>query len=286
MTLPDGIHAFAANDYHADCCDQPSLSASIAHKLVNQSPLHAWTAHPRLNPAFERQDSEKFDIGNALHALLLEGANGIAVIDAPDWRTKIAKEARDEARAEGRLPLLTKDADSVLEMLAAAKAQLAAHDADPAPFTAGKPEQTLVWQEDGVACRARCDWLHNDLSAIDDLKTTSRSANPEAYSRNLYSVGGDVQAAMYVRAVEKLTGRRPEFRWVVVETSPPYALSVVSPGPDVLALGEAKVEHALQLWRQCLETDSWPGYVNRVCYAELPGWEESRWLEREAREAA
>jgi hypothetical protein len=33
-----------------------------------------------------------------------------------------------------------------------------------------------------------------------------------------------------------------------------------------------------------LETDEWPSYQPTAYRAELPPWEESRWLEREARE--
>src|SRR5689334_23413702 len=43
---------------------------------------------------------------------------------------------------------------------------------------------------------------------------------------------------------------------------------------------EDKVKYALRLWRECLEADEWPGYAQQVAYAELPAWEESRWLAR------
>jgi hypothetical protein len=166
--------------------------------------------------------------------------------------------------------------------------QLQAFDVDPVPLTAGKPEQTMVWQDAqyGVWCRGRIDWLHDDLSAIDDLKTTTRSAHPEAFAKNLYSYGCDVQAAFYLRGLHAYLGEtlHPHpiaWRWVVVETSPPYGLSVIEPGPAVLELANAKVDAALKLWAECLERDSWPGYPTKVATAELPAWEEARWLARE-----
>jgi hypothetical protein len=136
-----------------------------------------------------------------------------------------------------------------------------------------------------VWCRGRIDWLHDNLSAIDDLKTTTRSAHPEAFAKNLYSYGCDVQAAFYLRGIQALKGSAVsgmmDWRWVVVETSPPYGLSVIEPGPAVLELADAKVDAALKLWADCLERDSWPGYPTRVATAELPAWEEARWLQRE-----
>lgn len=285
-----GIHELGAEEYHADIIDddRPSLSASIAHTLITRSPLHAWTAHPRLNPDFARTEEQKFDIGTVAHAILLEGTDIVYVCDFPDWRTNDAKEARDQARATGRVPLLAHQADDVAAMVEAAKAQLITIDTHPPILTEGKPEQTLVWEEDGVLCRSRVDWLRDDFTAIHDLKTTARSAQPEAYARALFGVGGDVQAAMYLRGLAAVTGSHQwaDFSWVVIETAPPYGLSVIRPAPDVLELGNRKVEYAISLWRQCLETGEWPGYSPEVAWAHAPEYEIARWLEREEREAA
>lgn len=281
MTEPLTI---AADEYHAGTDETPRLSSSIAHILCSHSPLHAWTAHPRLNPHYSRVEDPKFDVGRVAHSVLLEGEDVVYVIHEADYRKTVAKEAREYARSLGKVPLLSHHRDEVDRMVEAVREQIAAHEADPPLFADGKPEQTLLWEEDGVSCKARLDWLRTDLATIDDLKTTGRSANPDAYARALFGVGGEIQAAFYRRGVEKVTGERPVFRWVVVETSPPYALSVITPGADVLALGEAKVEWALKRWRLCMESGKWLGYGTDVHEAELPGYEEARWLEREARE--
>ncbi len=286
--IATGILEMPADAYHADPAERPSLSASIAHVLCTSSPAHARAAHPKLNPAFERQDEQHFDIGTAAHALLLEGDAGVAVIDAPDWRTNAAKEARDEARAAGRTPLLAKHWDAVQAMTDATDLQLNAIDVDPPLFAVpGKSEQTLIWEEpNGVVCRSRVDWLRDDFTAIDDFKTTSRSANPEQWSRSLFSFGGDVQVAFYLRGLRAVTGKDAAFRFVVQETFAPYALAVFQLGPDALTLAEAKVEYAIAKWAQCLERDEWPAYPQRVCHIEMPAYEEMRWMEREGREEA
>lgn len=274
-------------DYHsAEVTDTPCLSSSIAHILCTQSPAHARAAHPALNPDFERVEDVKFDLGNVVHALLLQGIDRAFVVHGyDDWKKVAAREARDEARREGKIPMLAHQREAVDAMMIAVSAQLIAHEADPPLFQDGAPETTLRWDEDGITCKARLDWLRHDVVTIDDLKTTSRSAHPDAYARNLFSVGGDIQAAFYLRGVRAvLPNADPTFRWCVVETHPPYALSVITPGPDVLALAEAKVEWAIKRWRLCLEQDYWASYGTDVHRAELPAWEEARWLEREARE--
>jgi hypothetical protein len=289
-----GIYAIPVESYHADeiaaggdSLETPTLSASIANILINKSPAHAAAAHPRLNPDLERVESDKFDIGTAAHRLLLEGDNAIDVVDAADWRTAAAKEARATARGAGRIALLPKQAEAVVATTAAARVQLSGHSAQPPLFTDGKPEQTLVWEDaHGVICRARLDWLRDDYAAVDDLKTTSASADPEKWTRTMYGMGGDVQVAFYMRGVERLTGIKPVFRFVVVETYPPYALSVVDLAPSALALADDKVQRAIDLWATCLENDFWPAYPTSVASIEVPTYEELNWLAREQEAAA
>ncbi len=278
--IEPGIHQMTAEAYHALETPTPVLSSSIARLLIGSSPLHAWAAHPYLG-AQPGQEKEAYDIGTIAHALLLEGSNAkVVIVDAADWRTKDAQMRRDAARAEGKLPILAAKWKDVQAMVTAAGAQLDQHE-PPTPFTGGKPEQTLVWEEDGVWCRARLDWLHEGGSYIDDYKTTSLTANPEVWCRSVFSTGAAIQAAFYVRAVRAVLGVEAVFRWVVQETSPPYALSAISLGPDALTLAEKKVIFAIDLWRECLASGKWPGYPTRTAYATLPPWVEAAWMERE-----
>jgi hypothetical protein len=281
-----GIYSMDASEYHADAIDKerPSLSASIAHLLVSQTPRHAWTAHPRLNPDYVARHEDRFDVGNVAHALLLERRSveeACVIVEADSWRTHAAKEEGACARAEGKTPLLRKQVEAVIAMLRATHTQLDAHAADPPLFVDGACEQALVWKENGITCRSRVDWLRDDRTAIDDLKTTSASADPERWSRTLFSIGADVQTAFHLRGVRALTGQEAVMRYVVQETYPPYALSVCALGPAALAVGNDKVERAIALWRRCLERDEWPAYPTEIAYAELPPWEEARWLARE-----
>lgn len=284
-----GLLTIPAHEYHADPADVPSLSSSIAHLLVTTSPAHARAAHPKLNPDFERVEDEKFDVGNVAHQMLLEGRDAVEVVYENDWRTKAAKEARAVARLDGKIPLLAKHWEQVQAMADAVRAQLGEFDCDP-PLLApgGKPEQTLIWEdEEGVTCRALFDWLHDDMSAVDDLKTTARSANPETWSRTLFGIGADIQVAFYLRGLEQVFGVTDvEWRFIVAESQPPFAVSVVSLGPDALALAQDKVTWAIRKWRDCLASGLWPAYPLRVCYADLPPWEEVRFAEREMRDAA
>ena len=281
-----GLHECSAADYHADPCDAPSLSSSVAKILLDQSPLHAFMAHPRLNPDHEPDQRDDYDIGTACHALVLEGEDSIVIVDAEDWRTKVAKQQRDAARADGRIALLRKHYNDVLRMAVALHEEVVASE-PPSVLSMkhGVPEQCLIWQErNGIWCRARPDWLRNDHRLIADYKTTTNAA-PDAWIRSqLFGLGYDIQAAFYLRGLRAVFGHDAAWRWVVQETKPPYAVSIIAPTPAVLALADKKVERAIAIWGECLKAGLWPGYGTRVAWADLPTWQEQKWLDRELRD--
>jgi hypothetical protein len=271
-----------AEAYHRDDTgDVPTLSASMAHILTTQSPAHAFAKHPKLNPNYERTAEDKFDVGTVVHSLILEGIDCIHVVDATDWRTAAAKAERDEARAAGKIPLLAAQAGRVEEMCDAIGGQLNAFDLKPRPFTNGDPEVCLTFELEGVKCRALIDWLHIGGSVVCDLKTTGASAHPLAWAKTAMSIGADVQVAMHSMGVEAVYGVVPQWRYVVVETYPPYALSVVEPDAQMVALGTDKVRAALNIWRDCLATGVWPAYPARVERIGPPGWATAQWMERD-----
>lgn len=261
-----------AAEYHADPCPAPSLASSIGKTLINVSPAHARLEHPRLNPDFASKEEARFDLGSVAHELLLEGETSVSVVEADDWRTKAAQEQRDEARANGRIPLLAKDWDRVEAMRRAALRQLEWFSIDPAPLTGGRPEQTLIWNDNGVWCRARYDWLHDNHSAIDDLKTTAASADPAKWSKTMFNIGADFQAAFYLRGMQKAFGVTPVWRFIVQENYPPYALSIVTLSPEVLANASRRVDDAIRLFGKCLADNHWPGYSRQVSEIPLPSW--------------
>ena len=281
-----GVYDVPAEVYHADdLCAAPCFSRSIGKLLIRRSPRHAWTAHPRLNPDHEPDDATKFDVGKAAHRLLLGGPEEFAIVAADDYRTKAAKEAREEALAAGRLPVLARQWEDVQAMVASCRAQLAAHEDAKDAFSSGEPEQTMVWQEGETWCKARLDWLPSDGRFFDDFKTTG-NAHPDAWSERVaFETGADMQAALYRRGIRALgLARDPLFRFVVQEIEAPYALSVCALTPAAIDMADRELDRALELWRWCLENDSWPGYPARTCYVDPPPWQERRRLDAEARE--
>jgi hypothetical protein len=283
--MSDTLRDIPASAYHADeITDVPTLSSSIVKLLLTASPAHAKAAHPKLNPDLQREAEDKFSLGSAAHSLFLEGITAVSIAPYDNWKTKAAQELKAEARANGQIPMLAGHWDECQAMVESLRRQCDGHPEGPF-FTHGAAEQTIVWEDEfGVMCRARLDWLRNDYGAVHDLKTTRASASPDAWSRTALSIGADIQAALYLRGCRAVFGGEADFRFIVVETTPPYALSVFTLAPDALALAEKKLSWAMKTWAMCLRNDDWPAYPQRVAHIEAPPWVEAQWLERELRE--
>lgn len=284
--IKPGLYRMSMADYLADPCAVPSISSGCAYTLITQSPLHARHEHPRLNRFREREASEASDMGSIVHALLLEGRDdGLVAIDAPDWRTKAAKEARDAARAEGKHPILAHRVQDVRAMLGAARDYIASSEL-AGVFDDGESELTMIWQEGDVWCRARPDWLTTDRSVLLHYKTTQGSAEPESFTRGmLIGMGYDMAAAFYDRGLYAVARpRKSTTVFLVQECSPPYACSLIALSGELQDMADAKVSKAIALWDRCMKSGFWPAYPNRICYAEPPAWAQKAWEERQAAE--
>ena len=277
-----GCYQLPLRAYVHDPVIEPSLSASICHTLTTQSALHAWIEHPRLNPNYHPREDSRFDVGTVAHQILLEGhRNNIVTVEAEDWRTKSAKETRDSARAQNKLPILRHQMADVEAMLKAAQTYLTLSEIGEG-FAGGVSEQTMIWQTDGVYLRCRPDRMNQQERLIVDYKTTSASAAPTTFTRTILANGYDIQAAINLRGMRDLLGiDEARFVFLVQEIEPPYACSLVSLEPAFLAFADRKLEAAIKAWQTCTSTGKWPGFSSRICRAELPVYAEMQFAERQ-----
>ena len=285
---PAGVHQISADEYHSDPCAQPSLSSSIAKIMLAQSPLHAWTACPRLNPDWEPKDSKTFDIGRAAHRATLGAGSDFCAI--PDdilasngaASTKAAKEFIAHARESGLTPLKSGEVVQIEAMRAKIAAKLIALqiDLDPA-----HSEVVALAKIEGIWCRAMIDNVPADPRApLYDFKTTT-DASPEAAMRAVMNYGYDVQAAHYLDTWKAATGEDRMFRFIFQEKDAPFEVAVIEVGPDSLAMARKKIARARGMWANCLNASDWPGYPLGVHRVELPEFFHARWLERESFES-
>lgn len=279
--------------YLADPCIAPSLNATTAITLLQQSPLHAWTYHPRHPKPQPREDSHEANIGTVAHAMLLERSEeNVVMLDPKDYIGKrggipkgytndAIREARDAAYAEGKTPLLPPQMDACRAMRDAALAYLADLKKDrrgrviAEAFEQGESETVAVAQEGPIWLRCRPDWISNDRSVAVHLKTTARSAKPSTFIRGLLqSMAYDVALAFYQRVIAGAIGQAPEVYCILAqEQAPPYACSLIGLNPEYAAIVEQKVETAVTTWARCMSSGKWPAYPTEICYAEPRPWQ-------------
>jgi hypothetical protein len=275
--------------YHADPCPTPSLSASIATKIVRDSPWHGWAAHPKLGN-YREPPSKEMEVGTLIHAMLLGQNTRVAVIDAKHFRTKAAQEQRDEAREGGAIPILVHDYADLEVTVDAIKTELVAKGVLLDGMD-GKSERVAAWEEvtatGPILCRGMMDYTDLDSSqpVIYDLKSC-HSAHPETIRKHIVTYGYDLQRAAYLSAVSKIhpeLAGRVEYRWVFMELLEPEApkrviVTVAEASGTMRELGERRWQMACNKWSFCLKNNYWPGYVDGVLQVEAKPWDLEQYL--------
>jgi hypothetical protein len=256
LSFEPGIYPGVTNaDYHAD----EALGSTSLKTLATRTPAHY--QHDKAHPKF----SDAFTLGTAVHSVILEGdPSGIVVVDADNWLTRSAKEAKSAALGSGLQPLLTKEWAQVLAMNDA----VMAHPLARAAFTDHRAEESVFWEEDGLMLKCRPDaWKPGVLV---DLKT-ARDANPNEFGKTAHEFGYHQSAAHYIDGVKAATGEELPFHFVLVEKTAPYLVSVVELDIEAVNIGRQLNDRAKRIYRECVEMNTWPGYPSADLIS-LPMW--------------
>lgn len=271
-----GIYTIPEDVYHSDPVPSGSLSSSGARKLLPPS-CPARFRYEADNPPASKPH---FDLGSAAHKLVLDAGPELAVVDAKDWRTKAAKEARDQAYADGQTPLLAHEYDQVKAMAEAIRQ----HPVASALFDPerGTPEQSLFWVDDrsGIWRCARLDWLPDPRPdgrlIVGDYKTTT-AADPESIARSVARFGYYQQAAWYLDAISALVDVPAAFIFVFQEKTEPYLVTVAELDTAAIKAGRRRNREAIDLYARCKANDHWPGYGDgQIELVSLPAWAQER----------
>ncbi len=139
-------------------------------------------------------------------------------------------------------------------------------------FEDGQPECTIVFEIDGLLCKARPDWLAKDRKISLSYKTTKGSASPNQWIRTQLP-GYDTGIRLYEWGI-RLAANIDETRVVtlVQEQQEPYSCSLIALAPAWEALADAKLNEALTTWAACLKTGKFPAYPSAIAWAEPKPW--------------
>jgi hypothetical protein len=285
MTAPAlldvGLHyGISESRYHADPCVEPSLSSSLVRTILNRSVGHAKLEHPRLSKVTPREQTDAMVLGSTVHALMAGDVSNLATDGEFDnYKTKLAQEWRDSAKAAGKTPVLARTFQRA-EMIAAALRAGVFPDGMPK----GDHEVTAIWKEhpwgeDGPAiyCRARYDLLLFDAPHYGDIydwKTRSGSLTRDELARTIAGMGYDLQIAHYLRGLEVL---RPDIAQqsmtlTFVEVEEPYAVQSVCLSGESLARAKSQWRRLMHEWAVAYRNEAWPTAEPGTVMLDLPAW--------------
>ena len=281
MTHKNYTNEFSFTEYLEDPAPEPSVSKSTLHTLLTKSPLQAFNEHPRLG-GLKGDMSPRADLGTAAHAALLGGDERLVVLPYDSFRSKAAREDRDAAYNEGKIPVLEQTAEQVSAMAAVAReafSRLLGRDLDDSDR-----EHTMIWeQQDSLDstswCRARPDVFTHDRQWMIDYKTAS-TCHPLNWSKQTIASGGyDLQHAHYLSGAGHLGFHETRFGFLVQEIEPPYACSLVTLSNEWADLAQHKRAFGMRLWSKLMAANVWPGHDGGIVEVDMPKYEAFKWDE-------
>ena len=233
-------------------------------KTMNQNPELHWSAlkhmgrsaaHYRSNLLEPREASAQMNFGTLVHCLVLGGP--FTIYDQTKTRAGKAWDAFEAAHPDEFIVTVSEHerakrvAESVLLHPLAA------------PLLLGKKEEPWKVKMFGRECAGRIDVL--GAGRIVDLKTCSTS-EPGTFSRACLRMGYHAQLAWYQEAVRKSCGLTDGFECFIVgvETSAPYAVTVLRVTERALNEGAKLNRLWLEKLAACELADEWPAYTQSI----------------------
>lgn len=273
ITEPGLYPDIPEDQYHADPVPDGSLSVTSAKKLLPPS-CPAIFDYDRQHPP---ASTKAMDKGTVVHGLILGTGQPVEIIDAPDYKTKKAQEAKKAAIAAGSIPMLPAEQK---ECEAIARAVLADDDTGPL-FDSGDAEQSMFWVDDefGIWLRGRTDWLtFFDAPTVVDVKTTS-DASPAEFARSVDKYRYYMQDPHYRDGLAAILGCHPDeidFVFVAVPTTEPYLVMTYRLETEWTVLGRECNRIAREKYRDCTEAGVWPKWSNDITPLAMPYYAQRR----------
>lgn len=260
----------------------PYLSNS-GLKLFNLSPAHlkqsldseALRAAGKADPD---EPTPALIFGKAFHYYQLGFPGKIAVTpEGIDRRTKVGKTAWEYfcKNSEGKAIISADDFEAIKAMnkslMAHPKASKLLTLKDTLREAAGIFEHPVY----GYPCKIKTDLVSTQKIGtayiVSDIKTTI-CAHPDEFNRSIFNFKYHWQAYWYLKGAKALTGNDHKFMIIAVEKTPPYAVAVYEIGKAWLDIARPRIEPLETLYADCLASNDWQGYSNRVIISRPEKW--------------
>ncbi|WP_151867919.1 PD-(D/E)XK nuclease-like domain-containing protein [Acinetobacter soli] len=278
------IERMSNDEYHA--C--PEFSSSQLKDILRSS------AHFHSNNILkenERETKKHLDLGTLAHTLFLEPEqfeNEFVIGPKFDRRTKAGKEeaAAWEAENQGKI-IIDEDMLQGAKRIANNLRGLSSYQLMQDHY--GMAEASIFFTDPvyGLNLRIRpdyhivpCEAFPNGLQF--DVKTTT-DARPFKFMRSCADFGYDISAAMYREGFQQHygTAEKPEFIFLVAESSAPFNVKQYRASDLFLSIGERRYNKAKELLAESLLIDKWNGYSTELEDISLPQYMLNQAIENE-----
>lgn len=278
------IERMSNDEYHA--C--PEFSSSQLKDILRSS------AHFHSNNILkenERETKKHLDFGTLAHTLFLEPEqfeNEFVIGPKFDRRTKAGKEeaAAWEAANQGKI-IIDEDMLQGAKRIANNLRGLSSYQLMQDHY--GMAEASIFFTDPvyGLNLRIRpdyhivpCEAFPNGLQF--DVKTTT-DARPFKFMRSCADFGYDISAAMYREGFQQHygTAEKPEFIFLVAESSAPFNVKQYRASDLFLSIGERRYNKAKELLAESLLIDKWNGYSTELEDISLPQYMLNQAIENE-----
>ena len=253
-------------------------------KLLADSPLHYW--HRYLNPDYVAPEpSRALYLGSGIHCRVLEGLSEFSrrfVREAKfDKRTKAGKEGHAvwlESVGDAQV-LNADDWDIVNDVSAAVLKSPMASALLEGPNGSSEEVVQAIDDETGLMLKGKCDRIQtvDGKTYVIDLKTCSQmygGAGKSGFEKSVARFKYHWQAAFYTDLLNASGefGEIEGFLFVVVEKEAPHGIAIYDCPDQFMQVGREQYREALRTYKQCAETNTWPGFDSTIVSLELPRW--------------
>ena len=228
-----------------------------------------------LSGEYERKENKAFDIGSAVHTLVLEpekfDGQYACITDKPPVRRGAEGQKKyDEfmSQYEGKTVLSIEDFATAKAMADAVRK----HAVFKEIHGTGCVEDSIAWidPESGVLLRTRPDFYNSRF--ILDVKTT-KDIRPHVFQRSVFEYGYHRQGALACDGLSAATGiNYDKVILFVVGKDKPHFVRAYILTQQALERGRAEYKLGARCYAHCMKTGIWPGYAEIIEDIDLPVW--------------
>lgn len=262
MITAPGLYPELSETYHSiQHAPTRALTQSGIKILLNETPFDY------MNPPEKK--SAEMAFGSVVHTLALGKGARFSVSPFDDYKTKDARQWRDDTNAEGLIPIKAEPFQNAQKIATIIKNKIDR-------VTQGEHYETEVpffWQEGETWCSGMLDIWCPALLFGADIKITSILG--KRLRAHVVNQGWDLQNAWYTRGLAKIMPEyagRIRFGNILVHPKPPHnsRLTMINTGWRDSA--EDECLRALTIFGKCMETNTWPGYPDDFEMLDIPAW--------------